>query len=255
MEIEIKDLKINYIEQGDGRAVLILPGWGTNTNVYVGLVNYISTYAKAICIDMPGFGKSEEPKEAWDLNKYVDFVIDFIESKGIKELDIIGHSNGGRIAIRLMNRKNLNFTVRKIVLIGSAGIVHKKSLKVRLKIRTYKIGKKILGSKPVKKIFPKAIEKFQSRAGSEDYRNSSPILRQSMVKLINEDLQDELQNVNAPTLLIWGENDTATPIKDAEIMEKKIPDSGLVRCSGCSHYVFLERPGYVNTVIQAFLAN
>lgn len=255
MEIEIKDLKISYIEQGDGRAVLILPGWGTNTNVYVGLVNYISTYAKAICIDMPGFGKSEEPKEAWDLNKYVDFVIDFIESKEIKELDIIGHSNGGRIAIRLMNRKNLNFTVRKIVLIGSAGIVHKKSLKVRLKIRTYKIGKKILGSKPVKKIFPKALEKFQSRAGSEDYRNSSPILRQSMVKLINEDLQDELQNVNAPTLLIWGENDTATPIKDAEIMEKKIPDSGLVRCSGCSHYVFLERPGYVNTVIQAFLAN
>lgn len=255
MEIKIKDLNINYIEQGEGRAVLILPGWGTNTNVYLGLVNYISTYAKAICIDMPGFGQSEEPKEAWDLNNYVDFVIELIESKGIKELDIIGHSNGGRIAIRLMNRSNINFTVRKIVLIGSAGIVHKKSLKIKFKIRTYKIGKKILGCKPVKIFFPKAIEKFQSKAGSEDYRNSSPTLRQSMVKLINEDLQDELQNVNAPTLLIWGENDTATPIKDAEIMEKKIPDAGLVRCTGCSHYVFLERAGYVNTVIQAFLAN
>lgn len=255
IEIKIKNLKINYIEQGQGKTVLILPGWGTNTNVYMGLVNYISTYANAICIDMPGFGGSEEPKESWDLNQYVDFIIEFIESKGIKELDIIGHSNGGRITIRLMNRSNLKFKVGKIILIGSAGIVHKKSLKVRFKIRTYKIGKKILGSKPVKAIFPNAIKKFQSKAGSEDYRNSSPILRQSMVKLINEDLQDELQNVSAPTLLIWGENDTATPIQDAEIMEKKIPDAGLVKCSGCSHYVFLERAGYVNTVIQAFLAN
>lgn len=255
IETKVKNLKINYIKQGEGKSVLILPGWGTNINVYMGLVNAISTYANIICIDMPGFGESEEPKEAWDLNQYVDFIIEFIESQCIKELDIIGHSNGGRITIRMMNRKNLNFKVRKIILIGSAGIVHKKSLKVRFKIRTYKIGKKILSCKPVKALFPNAIKKFQSKAGSEDYRNSSPILRQSMVKLINEDLQEELQNVNAPTLLIWGENDTATPIHDAEIMEKKIPDCGLVRCSGCSHYVFLERPGYVNTVIQAFLAN
>ena len=254
IEANVKNLKINYIQKGEGKTVLILQGWGTNINVYMGLVNAISTYANVLCVDMPGFGGSEEPKTAWDLNEYVDFVIEFIKKQGIKELDLIGHSNGGRIIIRMMHRKDFDFKVGKIILIGSAGIVHKKSFKVKFKIKTYKLGKKILGCKPVKKLFPNLIVKFQKKAGSEDYRNSSPVLRQSMVKLINEDLQSELSSVNVPTLLIWGENDTATPIQDAEIMEKSIPDAGLVRCKDCSHYVFLERPGYVNTVIQAFLA-
>lgn len=255
METTIKNLKVNYIRQGEGKTVLILEGWGTNTNVYMSMINSISTYANVICVDMPGFGGTEEPKTPWNLNEYVDFILEFVKSLGIQELDLIGHSNGGRIIIRMMSRKDYNFKIGKVVLIGSAGIVHKKSFKIRTKIRMYKIGKKILGSKLVRKIFPNAIEKFQSKSGSADYRNASPILRQSMVKLVNEDLRQELSCVNVPTLLIWGENDKDTPIEDGELMEKAIPDAGLVRCKDCTHYVFLERPGYVNLVIQAFLAD
>lgn len=253
IETNINNLKINYIKKGEGKTVLILPGWGTTINVYMTLVDSISTYANVITLDMPGFGDSEEFKTPWGLNEYVDFIIEFIKNQNIKELDLIGHSNGGRIIIRMMNKENLNFKINKIILIGSAGIVHKKSFKIRCKIRMYKIGKKILNLKLIKKIFPDAIIKFQNKSGSEDYRNSSPILRQSMVKLVNEDLKEELKNINVPTLLIWGENDDATPIEDAKIMEKEIPDAGLVKYEGCTHYVFLERINQVNTVISTFL--
>ena len=255
IEVNIQNLKINYIQKGEGKHVLILPGWGTNINVYMSMINSISSYANVICPDMPGFGESEEPKAAWDLNQYVDFIIEFIKSQNIKELDIIGHSNGGRITIRMMNRKDLGFKINKIILIGSAGIVHKKTFKMKIKIKIYKIGKKVLSSKLIKKLFPDALAKFQNKSGSEDYKNASPVMRQSMVKLVNEDLQAELPNVNAPTLLIWGEKDTATPIEDALIMEKTIPDAGLVKYSDCTHYVFLERPWEVNNVIQTFLIN
>lgn len=255
INIKVKGLNVNYIKMGKGKTALILPGWGTNINVYKNMADSIATYANVICLDMPGFGESEVPKEVWDLDQYIDFILEFIKSQDIKELDLIGHSNGGRIIIKLMNREDLDFKVGKIILIGSAGIVHKKSLKVRLKVKIYKIGKKILTNKLVKKIFPNALEKFQKNAGSEDYRNSPPVLRQSMVKLINEDLRYCLPNIKVPTLLIWGEKDTATPIEDAYLMEKEIPDAGLVKVEGCTHYVFLEQPAYVNKIIYTFLGN
>lgn len=253
IDTTVNNLKINYIKKGEGKSVLIVPGWGTTINTYNTLINSISTYANIYCLDMPGFGNSEEPKEVWNLNKYVDFISEFIESQGIKEIDLIGHSNGGRIIIRMMNRKALNFNVNKIILIGSAGIVHEKNAKQNLRLKILKIGKKILELKPLKKIFPNLIIKCQNKFGSEDYKNASPIMKKSMVELINEDLREELPNIKVPTLLLWGEKDTATPIEDAILMEKLIPNAGLVKFENCSHYVFLERVDQVNKIINTFL--
>ncbi len=253
IETYIDDLKINYIKQGTGKTVLILPGWGTVQNTYITLISSISTYANVMYLDMPGFGESEEPKESWNIDNYISFIKKFIESQNIKELDLIGHSNGGRIIIKLMGQESLNFKVNKIILIGSAGIVHKKSLKIKLKIRTFKFCKKFAELGLVKKVFPNLLDKVKKHFGSDDYKNASPILRSTMVKLINEDVREFLPKINVPTLLIWGENDTATPIEDAELMEKMIPDAGLIRVKGCSHYVFLENPSYVNIIIKNFL--
>jgi pimeloyl-ACP methyl ester carboxylesterase len=250
---KIDNLNINYIEKGEGRVTLIVPGWGTTIDTYMTLINSISTYSKVYCLDMPGFGKSEEPKEAWDVDKYIDFIIKFIESENIKELDLIGHSNGGRIIIKMMSTKKLNFSVSKIILIGSAGIVHKKSFSQRARVKVFKGCKKILNLKPIKKIFPNALTKLQNSFGSEDYRNASPVMKTTLVKLVNEDLKENLPNVKVPTLLLWGENDTATPIEDGKLMEKLIPDAGLVKFENCSHYVFLERVAHVNAIIENFL--
>lgn len=249
----IDDLNINYIKKGTGKVVLILPGWGTTINTYMSLINSISTYSSVYCLDMPGFGNSQEPNTSWNLDNYVTFIINFIKNQNIKELDLIGHSNGGRIIIKLMNRLDLEFKVNKIILIGSAGIVHKKSLYQKFRIKTFKFCKKILELKPIQTVFPNALLKLKNHFGSEDYRNASPIMKQTLVKLVNEDIQDCLPNINVPSLLIWGANDTATPISDGEIMEKLIPDAGLIKIENCSHYVFLERVDYVNKIISTFL--
>lgn len=253
IKTNIDNLEINYIEQGSGKVVLILPGWGTTINTYMTMINSISTYAKVYCLDMPGFGSSQEPKESWNLDNYVDFVIKFIQKLDIQEINLIGHSNGGRIIIKLMNKKKLPFKVNNVILIGSAGIVHEKTLMQKIRIRTFKVCKKIAQLGSIKRIFPNLIVKVKSKFGSEDYKNASPIMRDSMVKLVNEDLKEFLPNIKVPTLLIWGENDTATPIADGELMEKLIPDSGLVRVKDCTHYVFLERALYVNNIIKTFL--
>lgn len=216
------------------------------------LINSISLYANVYCLDMPGFGESEEPNKSWNIDDFVDFVIEFIEKQGIKELELIGHSNGGRIIIKLLNKKDLNFTINRAILIGSAGIVHRKTLSQKMKIKSFKIGKKILNLKIVKSLFPEALEKFKNKFGSADYKNASPIMRDSLVKLVNEDLRDLLPKIKIPTLLIWGEKDTATPLADGIIMEKLIPDAGLIKIPNGTHYVFLERIEYVNRIIKTF---
>ena len=253
IKTNINNLNINYIKKGNGKTVLILPGWGTNINTYMTMINSISTYSTIYCLDMPGFGESEEPNTSWNLDNYVTFVVDFIKNQNIKEVDLIGHSNGGRIIIKLMSQKNLDFKVNKIILIGSAGIVHKKTLSQNLKIKISKFCKKILELKPIKAICPNLISKLKNSFGSEDYRNASSVMKQTLVQLIEEDLRELLPNISVPTLLIWGENDTATPISDGEIMEKLIPDVGLIKIENCSHYVFLERPEYVHKIISTFL--
>lgn len=254
IETLIDNLKINYIKKGTGKTVLLLPGWGTTIDTYATLINSISSYANIYCLDMPGFGKSEEPNVPWDLNDYVNFIVEFIKKQEINELDLIGHSNGGRIIIKLMSKQNLDFKVNKIILIGSAGIVHKKTLSQKIKIKFFKLCKKVVSFKLIKSIFPNLLEKMKNSFGSDDYRNASPVMKQCLVKLVNEDIREYLPNINVPTLLLWGENDTATPLSDAIIMEKLIPDAGLVKIENCTHYVFLEKAYYVNTIIKNFLS-
>ena len=134
----------------------------------------------------------------------------------------------------------------------SAGILPKNKKKT-MKTRVYKTLKVIVGNNITKKVFPNALENLKKKFGSEDYRNASPMMRNVLVKVVNEDLEPLLPTIKQSTLLIWGTNDTATPLSDAKIMEKLIPDAGIVEVKGAGHYSFLEQPQLVNAVLDSFL--
>ena len=99
----------------------------------------------------------------------------------------------------------------------------------------------------------KRIEAERARRGSADYAAASPMMRSILSKCVNEDLKRALPSIKAPTLLIWGENDTATPLSDAKTMERLIPDAGLVSFPGCGHYSFLDNPVQFAAVLRSFL--
>ncbi len=252
MNTIIDNININYAIQGEGEYVLFLHGWGSNIKLWQGLINAVASKYTALALDMPGFGESDEPKSSWCVDDYVDFVLKFIEQFKPKSLVLVGHSFGGRVIIKMLNR-DLPFEVKKIILIDSAGIKPKKSLKQKLKLITYKIGKWVLSLAPIKKAFPSALENLRKSRGSADYNSATPIMRETLVKVVNEDLTHLLPSIKASSLLIWGTLDTATPLSDALLMEKLIPDAGLVRVEGGSHYAFLEAPELVARVIKSFL--
>ena len=226
-------------------AVLILEGWGTNTDVYAPIAALLSQKYTVYTLDFPGFGQSEEPKDVWDVGAYADFTADFIRHLGLESVCLIGHSFGGRVIFKLYEDR-LPCKVERIVLIDSAGVRPADTFKKKVRRARYKFCRKIL------EIFaPGKVEEYRLKKSSADYRAASPLMREVLKKTVNEDLRHLFPKVSAPTLLVWGKNDTATPLSDAKIMEKEIPDAGLVTLEG-GHYSFLDSPGLFARVMTSF---
>ncbi|MCM1175839.1 MAG: alpha/beta hydrolase [Blautia sp.] len=253
MITRIDDRSVNYIDKGEGDVILLLHGWGSNITLFQGIIDVLSPRHRIIAPDMPGFGKTPEPPGPWCVDDYVDFVIKFLDSLRIKEFSILVHSFGGRVFFKMNARENLPYVIRKAVLIDSAGIMPKKTWKQKMSLRLYKAARRLMSTKLLHFLYPDAVEDMRKKRGSADYNNATPLMRETLVKVVNEDLRPLIGKVSCPTLLIWGDADTATPLVDAKTMEGLIKDAGLVVCEGAGHYSFLEQPAKVHGVLQAFL--
>lgn len=248
----IQDLNINYHESGEGTLVVLLHGWGSGIKPFDALIAQVEKGYKVVALDMPGFGLSDEPKEPWDVSRYVKLVKEFISGFSAEKVILLGHSFGGRVIIKMMNEE-LPFSVEKIILVDSAGVKPEATTKQKINTYTYKTGRKIMETAPMRKLFPDAVENMRNSRGSEDYRAASPMMRQTLVKVVNEDLTEYMPAIKVPVLLIWGEHDTATPLADAKIMEKLMPAAGLATIPNAGHYSFLDQPYTFHKIIASFL--
>ena len=253
-QIDIEGLKINYDETGPekGHTVLLMHGWGCSNFTVRSIAEVVNTGLRVINIDLPGHGKSSEPREVWSTLDFAHFIVKLIKALDLKEApSVIGHSFGGRTGIALATLLPLH----KLVLIDSAGIKPHRSINYYYKVYTYKLLKRFILTFLGEKKGRQALERLLKKKGSADYQAASPMMRRIMSRCVNEDLREMMPNIKSPTLLIWGEEDTATPLSDAKLMEKLIPDSGLVSFAGCGHYSFLDNPFGFRRVISEFFKN
>ncbi len=250
-EIVIDNLKIHYDETGPltGQEVILMHGWGCNTSTVRSIAAALENSLHIYNIDLPGHGKSQEPPSVWGIEDFTHLIETFAQQLQIKRPTLIGHSFGGRIAILMASRSDIS----KVVLVDAAGIKPKRSIKYYLKVYSFKTGRKIASLLLPSALADKIIEGWRNKNGSADYQQASPIMRAVMSKCVNEDLKYVMPDISAPTLLIWGRNDTATPLQDAHTMESLIPDSGLVTFDGCGHYSFLDNPYGFRKVLCEFL--
>ncbi len=149
--------------------------------------------------------------------------------------------------------EGLPFRITKLILVDAAGILPARSFGYHLRVRSYKLGKAVLNWAPVKRLFPQGLASLQQALGSTDYAAASPVMRASLVKVVNADLEPLLPAITAETLLVWGEADTDTPVSDGQAMERLIPGSGLVVLPGAGHYSFLDQAYTFRRVIESFL--
>ena len=248
--INIRGTQLFYTVEGEGMPVILMHGWGCNHSTLKSIEAQLTPGFKVYNVDFPGFGGSNEPSAVWGVEEYTSLIEDFARQEHIESPILLGHSFGGRVGILFASRNK----VHKLILVDAAGVKPRRSLRYYYKVYSYKAIKHALLFFLGKKRGETALNSYRAKVGSSDYSNASPMMRAILSKVVNEDLKSVMPKIACPTLLIWGANDTATPLADAKIMEKLIPDAGLVSFDGVGHYSFLENPYQFAAVLKSFLS-
>jgi pimeloyl-ACP methyl ester carboxylesterase len=240
-KIAVDGIRIAQAIAGDENAppILMLHGWGANIGLLWPLAERLVNMGYRVYVpDMPGFGESDHPPVAWTVHDYVRFVLAYADYHHIEQFHLFGHSFGGRLGL-ILGAEHHNRII-KMVLADSAGIRSKLPLMTQIRLTLYKTIRTGLNSIGLNKLSEKLRTWYNGRYGSQDFKDVSGVMRETFVKVVNEDLREYAVRVGVSTLLIWGSNDEDTPLWQGKSLEKLIPDAGLVVFSGAGHYSYLE---------------
>lgn len=251
-DIEIDGQILHYRESGPqtGVPAVLMHGWGCDRTTLASIASVLDKKMHVFSVDFPGHGLSPEPESIWGVEEYTALIEKFIAQLDLKNPMLLGHSFGGRVGILYSSRHP---EVSKLILVDAAGVKPTRPLSYHLRVRSFKVAKALAPILLGKKHGNKLIEDWRRSKGSADYAAASPRMRAILSRVVNEDLRAVMPSIKAPTLLIWGANDTATPVADAKVMEKLIPDAGLVVFPAAGHYSFLDASGAFSSVLRSFM--
>lgn len=251
----VDTLKINYIEAGNEEQppLLLLHGWGCSSAQWSGLIQLFRQDYHIFALDFPGFGKSEEPEVAWGSAEYCLFTEHFLRAVKVKDPVVIAHSFGGRIGIMLAARGFAS----KLVLADSAGLKPHRSLGYYSKVGTAKVAKKLLSFPGLGARQEEIVAEQRNRHGSADYKAASPLMKDVLALVVNEDLHPYLERIKVPTLIVWGSKDMETPLSDGEEMERVLKrngvDTALIILTGLGHFACFEVEKRFYKICEAFI--
>ena len=244
MILKYKNIKIFYKVKGKGQddcPLLFLHGWEGSTLSFKYFYDYLSNKRKCITLDFPPFGRSEEPKEVFYLDDYVQIVINILKKLEVNKVDVVAHSFGGRVSIFLASQTKF---INKMLLTGCAGI-KRKSLKTYLKVKKYRC------LKFLSKLNLYSKERLE-KMGSSDYKKLSFVMKKTFSNIVNYDQTNQLSKINVSTLLVWGTLDKETPFYFTKIFKKHIKDCEVIKFKNCSHFAYLERPNLFLKILLSY---
>lgn len=225
---------VNIKLDGEGNAMILLHGWGQSIEMMAPLHEHFKTKYQVMSYDFPGFGESEESELRWTLEDYVTMLHQLVKAYKLKNITIIAHSFGARVALLYAKL----YPVNHLILTGAAGIRSKRSLSYYYKVYSYKLKRRL---------FPK------TQGGSVDYQNASSIMRGILVNVVNRDLKNELKHIKVNTLLVFGELDQETPLWMAKKMEKELPHATLIILEGDDHFAYYHQMQRFIKICECYL--
>ena len=251
MYLSVKNFTIYYEKFGTKpNTILILPGWGNTRETFYNIINYFKENYTIYILDYPGLGKSPIPNKTLTIYDYTELIIEFTKTLNIVNPIVIAHSFGGRIAALLTGY--YKYKIDKLILIDVAGLKRKKNLKKAIKEKIYKLKRKLI------KLLPKRKQNYYEQKlfkkyASADYKALPPTMHQTFKNIINEDLTIYFKNITSETILLWGEKDQDTPLKDGIKLTKLIKNSALIVLKNATHYSYLQYPIQTNNIIYEFI--
>ncbi|MEO6761494.1 MAG: alpha/beta hydrolase [Candidatus Saccharimonadales bacterium] len=248
MQVVVDSLITNYHRTGKGRQVLILHGWGDNSAGWQTFANNLAANFEIITLDLPGFGNTQAPRDDWGITEYAVFVAAFLDKVNLELYAILGHSNGGAIAIRGISNNSLR--AKKLVLLASAGIRGEFNGRYRILRVITKTGKLLVS--PLPKAAKKTLQHKVYRTIGSDMLVAEH-LQGTFKKVIADDVRIDAQSIKLPTLLIYGQTDSQTPVRYGQLFHNAIAGSKLHIIPEADHFLHLTHGSQVLNLIKEFL--
>lgn len=242
MQIILNSLVISYERYSSRnnlaqRNLILLHGWGCDSSIWNNILDDLAISANVIVLDLPGFGASSAPKTAFKVVDYVNIVSLFIQKLNLKNVTMLGHSFGGRVAIKYASL--FPEQVSRLILVAPAGItINKHCFKNFCYKIVAKIGNIIFSLPMLNRYRDQARRKFYKQIDSVDYINSG-ILKETFLNVINEDLSPDASRVTAQTVIIYGVDDKDVELESVRRLCDLIKNSELKILENAGHFPWL----------------
>ena len=249
MQVIVDNLAITYDLEGTGKLVLLLHGWGDDHRTFSKLAAQLRSRYQVLTLDLPGFGSSQVPAQPWNLDDYANLVASFLTKLNLAMPEvIIGHSNGGALAIRALSLGKLK--TQKLVLLASSGIRNTHLTRRFLTKIVAKTGKIVTVWLPLAKR-QQLRKKLYGTIGSDLL--VALALQQTFKLTVRQDVQVDAAKIKLPVLLIFADQDPAIPESDGKRYHELMTNSKLEIISGNDHFIHQQQSETVNHLIEAFL--
>lgn len=249
MQVIVDGLLVQYRTWGTGKkVVLMIHGWGDSSLTFDELARRFSHRYMVVGLDLPGFGGSEMPGDGLNINDYSTFVGHFSDKLGLKPEIVIGHSNGGTIAVHGL--ANGYFHTKYLILLASAGIRkvgNPKKLLFRALAKPPKILLKVLPKTKQDRIK----KKIYGVIGSDFYRMEH--MRETFKNVVKYDIRDDAKDIHVPTLLLYGDADRSTPVTYGALLASALPDAKLIVLERAGHFIHHDQVALVEEQVLEFV--
>ena len=212
-------------------------GYLSSKEAFTAQIAYFSQFYRVTAFDFLGFGQSGSIPSPFSVGDYALWTKELLRELGIEKPHVIAHSFGCRVAVKMCEDGGQAFD--KIILTGPAGVILKRGISYRIRVKTYRL---------VKKVFPKFAER---KFGSKEYKTLSPLMKESYKKIVNEDLRCVAKRIENEVLIIQGISDTVTPKAEAEAYLAALQKGKIAFIEG-GHFAFVEKQLEFNLLAEEF---
>jgi pimeloyl-ACP methyl ester carboxylesterase len=235
--VQVAGQRVRYLVAGAGDPLVLVHGLSASTHWWVRNLPELARHYRVYLVDLPGFGTMHFPYSRFVLANAASWLVSWMEAVGLKRAHLIGHSMGGYICMQIA--AHFPEKVFRLVLVAPA---------VRPQARTVAgyFLPLLIGLRYATPSFLPILLFDALRAGPFT-------LLQTTRDLVALDVQEEMQAISAPTLLIWGENDTLVPPSMASVLHKEIAHSSLIMLKRAGHVCMYDCYHDFNTATLIFL--
>ncbi len=243
-----KEGRYNYIEVGEGQPIIVLHGLMGGLSNFDGVVHFFSQRGyKVIIPELPVYSMSLLKTNVKSFAKYLE---EFIEFKDLNDVILLGNSLGGHIG--LYHTKHYSKKVKALVITGSSGLYESAMGSGYTKRSDYEVIKK-----KAQDVFydPKIATKEIVDEVYETVNDRNKLVKTLAIakSAIRHNMAKDLPEMETPTCIIWGKNDTVTPPDVAIEFNELLPDSDLFWIDKCGHAAMMEHPDTFNDILFKWL--